>query len=45
MARLATISAVAVLMVSTLANAAEPIALRDMGSFQVDDIDEGNSQW
>ena len=35
MTRLAMISAVAVLMGTTLANAAEPIALRDMGSFHV----------
>jgi pimeloyl-ACP methyl ester carboxylesterase len=33
--RLVMISAVAVLMGTTLANAAEPIALRDMGSFHV----------
>ena len=35
MTRLAIISAAAVLMTSTLAQAAEPIALRDMGSFHV----------
>jgi pimeloyl-ACP methyl ester carboxylesterase len=35
MQRLAIISAAAVLMASTLARAAEPIALRDMGSFHV----------
>ena len=35
MTRLAMISAVAVLIGTTLANAAEPIALRDMGSFHV----------
>ena len=35
MARLANLSAAAVLMASTLADAAEPIALRDMGSFHV----------
>ena len=35
MTRLAITSAVAVLMGATLANAAEPIALRDMGSFHV----------
>jgi len=35
MARLAIVSAVAVLMGAILANAAEPIALRDMGSFHV----------
>ena len=35
MIALAIISAVAVLMSATLANAAEPIALRDMGSFHV----------
>ena len=33
--RLAIVSAAAVLMSATLANAAEPIALRDMGSFHV----------
>src|SRR5260370_399937 len=35
MPRLAIASAAAVLMASTLANAAEPLALRDMGSFHV----------
>jgi hypothetical protein len=35
MTRLAIISAAAALMGATLANAAEPIALRDMGSFHV----------
>ena len=35
MMRIAIASAVAVLMSATLANAAEPIALRDMGSFHV----------
>src|SRR2546421_3403430 len=35
MMRVAIVSAVAVLMSATLANAAEPITLRDMGSFHI----------